>query len=445
MLMHRQDGDSSALACTESEIPRARYTSRDFLALEYDRIFARTWQIAARDEELRNPGDFVEYAIGDRSALIVRGQDGVIRALLNTCPHRGTRLGSGCGQFAREIRCPYHGWRWTLDGANSFVLDRHEFPDVADSALDLRSVACDRWGGYVFVNFAPDPMPLLEYLDPLPTLLEPYRLERMRLTSRKKTIVPCNWKVVIDAFNEAYHLLGTHPEMLDYLDEVAMVYQPFERHTNYTGTGQPRPSPHLGLDPETVDQSMVLGLMVQGLIESMPGYFTPDDITALEELKRAGVPDGVSAGDYYLQRRREGAAARGLDWSGLDDEQVLGGDTPLFFPTLLGPIVGGGAFVYRVRPNGLDPASSIFEHWTMEEVADTGEWPATVALETYPDYLAHDWGTVVNQDFANFGTVQKGLENPDGPPLLLNVRQEACVRRFHEIVDAHLFGEANAP
>jgi nitrite reductase/ring-hydroxylating ferredoxin subunit len=444
MLMHRQDGGSQALACTESGIARARYTSRDFLALEYDRIFARTWQVAAREEELRNPGDFVEYVIGDRSALIVRGRDGEIRAMHNSCPHRGTRLAHDCGRFAGEIRCPYHGWRWKLDGTNSFVLDRAEFGDIESARLDLRPLACDRWGGFVFVNFAADAEPLLDYLDPLPDLLGPYHPERMRLTSRQKTIVPCNWKVVIDAFNEAYHLLGTHPEMLDYIDDVAMEYQPLERHTNSTGTGHPTPSPHLGIDPGSVDQSALLAMMVQGLIDSMPGYFRPDDIAALEELKRAGVPDGMTAGAYYLARRREGAAARGLDWSQLRDQQVLGGDTPLIFPTLLGPIVGGGWFAYRARPNRWDPSTAVFEHWTMEELPEGAEWPATVELVVHDDYLAHDWGTVLNQDFANFAAVQKGLENPDGPPLLWHPRQEACVRRFHEIIDDHLFGEANA-
>jgi Rieske 2Fe-2S family protein len=441
MLMTRHTEDCAAFACTETEIPRERYTSRDFLALEYDRLFARTWQIAGRIEELRETGSFIEYRIGDRSVLIVRGDDGALRAVLNSCPHRGTRLGSDCGRFAGQIRCPYHGWRWSLEGKNSFVLDRHEFPDTPEEAFDLRVVACATWAGFVFVNFAPDPEPLLDYLQPLPGLLDPYKPERMRLTSRKQAIVPCNWKVVIDAFNEGYHLMGTHPEMLEWKDDAAMTYRPFDRHSVYGGGGEPKPSPRLGVDPEDVDQSDLLALKVQALIEAMPGYFTPDDIAALDELKRTRLPAGVSAGEYYLARRRNGAAARGLDWSALNDDQVLGGDVPLIFPTLLGPIIGGGWFAYRARPNGWDPGSSIFELWTMEELPEGVDWPTTVAREEH-EPLGHDWGTVLNQDFGNFESVQRGLAVPDGPPLMWNRRQEACVRRFHEVVDQYLFDAA---
>jgi hypothetical protein len=221
-----------------------------------------------------------------------------------------------------------------------------------------------------------------------------------------------------------------------------MWYKPLERHTVYGGNGHPTPSPHLGVDPAHADQSTLLALMVQGMIDSMPGYFTPDDAKALEEFKQAGVPDGLTAGEYYLARRREGAAARGLDWSHLKDEQVLGGDTALLFPNFLGPMVAGGWFAYRVRPNGWDPSTSIFEHWTLEEMPEGEAWPPIVEERVYDDCHGHDWGLVLNQDFGNFAAVQRGLEIPDGPPLVFNVRQEACVRRFHEIIDGYLFGEA---
>src|SRR5436190_20971076 len=109
-------------------IPKQRYLSRAFADLEFERLWSRVWQIACREEEIASPGDFVEYTIGDQSALVVRDHHGQVNAFHNACVHRGTALGEGCGAFAGgEIRCPYHGWRYALDGRVVEVVDAHEF------------------------------------------------------------------------------------------------------------------------------------------------------------------------------------------------------------------------------------------------------------------------------------------------------------------------------
>ena len=439
-ILHQREGVEALMAFGSDTIPRGRFTSAEFLALEYERLWPCVWQIACRLEEIPNAGDFVVYDIGERSVLVVRGPDGVVRAFHNTCPHRGTRLGDECGRFRAEIRCPFHGWRWDLTGANSFVLDAHEFPPMSADELHLLECNADVWGGFVFVHFGDDPEPLLEFLDPIPRLLAPYRPEHMRYTGIKRTILPANWKVVVDAFNEGYHIAATHPELLQWKDDTALEYEVYRTHTRYGGAGEPKPSPRLGLDGRDVDQQQLLALKIQDLIDSLPGYFGPDDLAALHEVKRTPLPDGVSAGEFYLRRRRTGATARGLDWSHLSDEQVLGGDDPLMFPNFLGPVVAGGWFVYRCRPNGDDPHSSIFELWTLSEVP--ADAPATGLPERqwYPDPWAHDWGLVVNQDLANFARIQRGLRVPEGAGLRWNRRQEMGVRRFHEVIDRYLFG-----
>jgi len=116
-------GELSAMQAFGNElIPRERFTSAEFVALEYERLWPRVWQVACRLEEIPNPGDFVEYTIGDHSAFVTRTASGDVRAFHNTCIHRGTRLASGCGSFRGEIRCPFHGWRWDLDGTNTYVV-----------------------------------------------------------------------------------------------------------------------------------------------------------------------------------------------------------------------------------------------------------------------------------------------------------------------------------
>src|SRR3954463_4030261 len=110
----------------DSFIPKERYLSAEFVDAEMDRLWPRVWQVACREEEIPAAGDFVEYTIGDQSVLVVRDGAGAINAFHNACAHRGTALAEGCGAFAGEVRCPYHGWRYALDGRVTEVVDAHE-------------------------------------------------------------------------------------------------------------------------------------------------------------------------------------------------------------------------------------------------------------------------------------------------------------------------------
>src|SRR6516165_5750332 len=104
------------------QVPRERYFDRDFFELEKQKLWPRVWQMACRLEEIPQPGDFVEYEICDLSVLVVRQGDGSVKAFENACRHRATQLAMGAGRFGGgQIVCPFHGWRWNLDGTSSFV------------------------------------------------------------------------------------------------------------------------------------------------------------------------------------------------------------------------------------------------------------------------------------------------------------------------------------
>ena len=151
-------------------VPGARYTTQEFFDLEIERLWPRVWQVACREEEIPNCGDFLEYTIGDQSILVVRSDHEDIRAFFNACPHRGTRLASGVGSFATpQIRCPYHGWRWSFEGEIAEVVDRHEFPDtMTDDLVCLGEVQVGRWGGFVFVNMDQNCEPFDSFLGDIP-------------------------------------------------------------------------------------------------------------------------------------------------------------------------------------------------------------------------------------------------------------------------------------
>src|SRR3954447_23006653 len=124
-------------------IPRERYFARDFFELEKERLWPRNWLMAAREEEIPFPGDFTEFEVAGNSILIVRQKDGSVKALHNACRHRATELAKGCGRFpGGQIVCPFHGWRWNIDGTNSHVFMEEAFTPACMRPEDLNLREC---------------------------------------------------------------------------------------------------------------------------------------------------------------------------------------------------------------------------------------------------------------------------------------------------------------
>ncbi|MHB8464536.1 MAG: aromatic ring-hydroxylating oxygenase subunit alpha [Acidimicrobiales bacterium] len=421
-------------------VPKQRYTERAFLELEMERLWPRVWQVACREEEIPEPGDFVEYTIGDESILIVRAGPDDIRAHFNACLHRGTRLGSGCGTFENgEIRCRYHAWRYALDGSLVEVVDRDEFCGLPDD-LALAPVTCDRWGGFVWVNPGGAAGPLLDFLDPLPTMLAPYHLDRLRLRAYRSTILPANWKSVVDAFNEGYHVQGTHPQILPWTDDVGLVYEQFHIHSHYGRiAGAPRqlrPSPRLGLADGSWDEGEILANLVGGL----GGLFYGEEEALVEELRAEPVPAGETLLGRYQARRRQLLEGRGMDVAGLSDDQLTSADDIFWFPNLVGPVYPGTAILFRVRPNGLDPDSAIKDTWILGWPTDEAKTRRPVR-RFYADWRERDWGEITNQDYANMSEVQAGMKSSGFTGLRLNGRQESNVLHMHRVIDRIVFDD----
>ena len=151
-------------------VPRERYYDREFFELEKEHLWPRVWQVACRLEEIPEPGDFVEYEICDDSVLVVRQPDRSVKAFHNACRHRATQLCKGAGRLrGGQIVCPFHGWRWNLDGTNSFVYNPDGFAPECLQADDLRLREClvDIWGACVWINMDVEARPLREALSPV--------------------------------------------------------------------------------------------------------------------------------------------------------------------------------------------------------------------------------------------------------------------------------------
>jgi phenylpropionate dioxygenase-like ring-hydroxylating dioxygenase large terminal subunit len=463
----RFDGDVPAemvpekYRLTRAYIPKARYLDPDFLKLELEKMFTRTWLMACRVEELPGVGCFVEYEIGSHSILIVREAKDSIRAYYNACRHRGTRLARGRGRVG-SIICPFHGWRWNLDGSIRLVLDREEFVPRSDDDLGLVRVRAEQWGGFVFINMDPGAMPLLEYLDPIPRIFEPFQFENMRYRWMKGVILPCNWKTALDGFLEAYHVAGTHPQLHRFdksnLNMASMkeldnrVWSPtttYERHAHYSAVGQKKRTvpedaakdPSMRDTEGVADERMSVALSVQYIADDMRGLENERSWRAAEALKTADVPEGMTAGQYFLELYRELSLAEGYDWPTITAEQWAEAGTAwnVFPNTILLPNQGS-VFGYRARPNGLDPDSCLFEIFSLDQVpvADYDK-KRDFQPKYFEDYRDADLGEIFNQDMANAKEVTVGMHSPSFDGHRLSEEQEMTIYNHHRVADRFLW------
>ena len=178
-------------------------------------MWSRTWQWACREEHIPEPGDWIVYDIGDTSVLVVRGEDGEVRAHINCCMHRGTKIRpSGAAGHSRELRCRFHGWTWSLDGELKRVPSAWDAPHVCAASHRLVTVRTALWGGFVFINLDDQAPPLEEYLGPLGEHCDSYKLENRYVELHIEKELFCNWKAALEAFLENYHTQETHPQLL---------------------------------------------------------------------------------------------------------------------------------------------------------------------------------------------------------------------------------------
>jgi phenylpropionate dioxygenase-like ring-hydroxylating dioxygenase large terminal subunit len=424
-------------------IPKERYTTRAFTELERARLWPRTWQVACREEELAEPGDFVEYRIADQSILVVRADTDEIRAYYNSCRHRGTRLAHGCGALADgQITCPFHGWRWNLDGSCSFVLDPDDFglTSLDTPGLHLGEIRCERRWGFVWICPDPDAHPLEEHLAPLQQYFDPLHLEDMRFLWYRTTVLPANWKAALDAFHEGYHNFGTHPQLLQWSDDTAMRYEQFPNgHARYVTVRGAGPSKRFGLSPGEWDDRELLYQQVMHLGRSFEGgLYSESDMEAAERLRTMDIPEGSTAAAEFSRLVAEHARQVGMRFPELTPEQQAEG-TGVFsvFPNLVMLVSLANCFMYRARPNGDDPDSCIFDLWALRLFPPSVD-PPELHRETAASDDTETWGVIPSQDFANMREVQTGLHSWGCRGLRLNHRQEMNLLNMERELDRYL-------
>ncbi len=415
------------------------YISQEYARAERDKLWRKTWLQVGRVEELPEVGNYLTYDILDDSILIVRTAADTIKAYYNVCSHRGRRLidtpKGAHHAHGKQLKfvCGFHGWTYNLEGHCTFIMDKENWQGaLTEQRTRLGSIKADTWGGWIWINLDPNSEPLRSYLEPAASMLEPFELQNMRSRWRRWIVFDCNWKIAMEAFDETYHVPGTHPE--------------FMRFGNFVGWGRPQGKhSHIGYDaPKGLDENKAKLRLGAG---SDPRKSTAEmqlytwrevNTNTTQTLVDAAVrlvdelPEGTPADKvlkHWLDSARRDDAARGVVWPTVEPAHVgKTGTSWQIFPNFQIGHAVNNMLCYSARPFGYDPDKCIFEA-AVYELFPKGKEPPTEW-----EYLAVDdpkWGSVLPQDFSNMAAVQQGMKNGGFRGPLPNPKAEGAVTSLH--------------
>ena len=410
-----------------------RFFKQEYHDLEVERIWKKAWQLACRTEEIPEVGDYMVYEVAELSFIVVRTGETTFKAYWNSCLHRGRKLCTFDGKRASELRCMFHGWAWNIDGTMKDMSCGWDFPGTREEVTQLPEARTGVWGGFVFINPDPDCEPLEAFLGELP---EHFEGAGHDLSKRWKQVhvvahLEANWKVVQEAFLEAWHVPATHPQLMrppgdgpaggqrwdDFGNWMRTVYAlPTDKLKSPPGYNTPAESEQAYVDHHFDDH------------ENMPKTVTVQP----GELGAAIVRDHTRE----VHRKILGDAVEEIH-----DYHMSSGEMCAVWPNFH-PWQGFSRLMYRFRPYRSDPNRSVMDVFFMTpwpddrprpppakpHVLNFGE-PITEALEL--GWLAR----IFVQDLGNIPYVQQGLKTSKTGYVILSSHNEAPVRRFHDQYD----------
>ncbi len=214
-------------------MPRSVYTSEAFLDRELSNVFSKDWICVGRSSTLANTGDYLTYELAGQPILVIRDQDGSLRAMANVCLHRMSTLLEGRGN-AGLIVCPYHAWTYNLDGCLRGAPAMTKNESFSKDAYRLPQVRCEEWLGWIMVTLNADAPSAAIQLAEVEGLIDDFQMETYTETFVETHVWDTNWKILADNFMESYHLPVCHADTIggmSRLDE--MVCPPGSAAFNY--------------------------------------------------------------------------------------------------------------------------------------------------------------------------------------------------------------------
>jgi phenylpropionate dioxygenase-like ring-hydroxylating dioxygenase large terminal subunit len=409
-------------------VPTEPFVSAAWHDREVAGLWRKVWQVACREERIPNVGDHVVYEIAQDSLIITRTAPDKIQAFYNACLHRGRKLRDDGGSV-KSFRCPFHGFTWNLDGSLREIPCQWDFGHVEPEKFCLPEARVATWGGFVFICMDDETEGFEDFIGPLADHFRDFPLENRYIAAHVAKVIPCNWKIGLEAFIESYHVIATHPQGLLYIGDSNTQYDNFGGRYNWTRMIVPHgiASPHLGDDVDEAD-----------IIDNAKSMLGQD---AEEEFR-----SGLSARQALAEHERKTLQARtGVDLSNVSDSEIIDTIQYHVFPNFVPWGDYGAPLIYLYRPNGDDHTTSIMEVYLLLPFPP-GERPAPAPMrhltidepwDTAPE-IPTGLSNIFNQDLSNMHAVQQGLRTTRKPGMTLGNYQESRIRHFHRLYERQL-------
>jgi phenylpropionate dioxygenase-like ring-hydroxylating dioxygenase large terminal subunit len=344
--------------------------------------------------------------------------------LQNVCRHRGVRVVEGGGNCDSGFTCPFHGWCYAADGANTFVSKARTFAEhnLHPDDLDLTPVRCEVWGGCAWINLDDGAPPLRQCIEPFATTFDAWKMESFRAEWWYSFRLPVNWKLAEEAFLEQYHVIETHPQLVI--------------------PGRFPPRDPTTFDPRTFVESELHYLRTMS--DGMAGMVHADDVRVAEALRHMQLPSDPTSALATWQHTLNDAVVRwhrdrGSVIPDLNELEVAGLNEPMgyCFPHFYVLPMYSSASSYRFRPLG--PEETLMDIWSLTRfpVGSTAERPTPPEPWDYDDPRVPP---IPIQDFSNLPRQQRGLHARSFEYMRLSEGIEGGVANFERTVDGFLAG-----
>lgn len=378
------------------------YRSAAYFELERDKVFARTWLIMGRTEDVANVGDYIvkEVEICSASILITRAAGDKIRAFHNVCSHRGNQVvWEDKGSRKTMFRCPYHNWTYGNDGRLLAISDEKMFFGVDKSKCGLEPIQCDVWDGWIFINLNPDnKVGLRDYLGDMGIFLSDIPYPNPGRSIKIQAHLKCNWKFLIDAFSESYHIPVLHSKTIgpsfSSPDQPASHLQNaefFGPHHSISLFGNP--------DYQPEEAQLVEILAYKGM--------------ASENVLAANQSDETEA----LRAHKSVNPGKSETWS-MDINEI--------FPNFHLDVAGGGFWTHEIWP--------ITPDYSRYEMRFFVPKPENVRAAFHQEHYIARLADVVLEDLANVERTQKGVASRAKNFMILQ-DNEVLIRRMMDTLD----------
>jgi phenylpropionate dioxygenase-like ring-hydroxylating dioxygenase large terminal subunit len=428
------------------KIPGDRYTSAEFFQQEWEHMWTKVWLLLGRESQLPNPGDWQMEEVGRESILMVRQTDGSVKAFYNVCQHRGNPLVDAPKGSVKRFVCRYHSWAFMPDGELNFAPDKESFPEGNPCGkVRLEEVACETFAGFIWVNMDKNCISLKEYLGPIWDAWSQLDLEGWKRTMARSAWLPCNWKVVLDNFNESYHVPTVHQAATPDTDrkKIRGNIDSYYKETRFdlSDEGHNRMIMKGGFGVGSTDKE---GNIIEPLASQLRTWdLDPADFKGRPEATREALQQA---------KRRLGPEKGYSHYAKVPDEQLTDAFHYTIFPNFAVSVWSDGFHLLRARPHYKDPEQCLFDNWWYSSPASiasgqpargAGSVGAIGVKEdvdvTVIDYREESIGPGIEEDVAVFITQQRGFRSQGFKGVYLS-EQEKRIRRYHELIDDYIDG-----